>query len=248
MRLNHSLSPIATLFVTLGLAASGSAAADDHFRQHDAHVHGVVEVNIAQDGQDLLMEIHAPGADVVGFEHAPQTDEQKAAIENAIAKLKSPDSTWMLTANAKCQLVESQVTETLSSGSSDGHDHGDHDHDKHDHGDHGHDHDHDKHDHGDHGHDHDKHDHDDHGHDHDKHDHDDHGHDDHDHDHDHDHGAHGEFSAQYTYKCDNIEQLTDVKTQWFTHFPTTERITVNAITEKGQKGGSLTSSSITFRF
>ena len=101
MRFNQSLSPIATLFVTLGLAASGSAAADDHFRQHDAHVHGVVEVNIAQDGQDLLMEIHAPGADVVGFEHAPQTDEQKAAVENAIAKLKAPDSTWMLTAKCK---------------------------------------------------------------------------------------------------------------------------------------------------
>ena len=222
MRFNQSLSPIATLFVTLGLAASGSAVADNHFRQHDAHVHGVVEVNIAQDGKDLLMEVHAPGADVVGFEHAPQTDEQKAAIENAISKLNSPDSTWMLTANAQCQLVDSQVTETLTSQEGDAHGH---DHDKHDHDDHGHDHDHDKHDHDDHGHDHDKHDHD-----------------------DHDHGAHGEFSAQYTYKCGDIDKLTEVKSQWFTHFPTTERITINAITDKGQKGGSLTPNSVTFSF
>ncbi|MCQ1060919.1 DUF2796 domain-containing protein [Photobacterium sp. ZSDE20] len=209
MRFNQSLSPVAALFVSLGLSVSSSAFAEDHFRQHDAHVHGVVEVNIAQDGQDLLMEIHAPGADIVGFEHAPQTDEQKAAINNAIKQLKAPESLWVFTANAKCQLVESLATETLTSQEAENH--------------HGHD---------DHGHEHDSHDHDDHGHEHDS----------------HNHGAHGEFTAQYTYKCSDISQLTEVKTQWFTHFPTTERITVNTITEKGQKGGSLTSNVITFRF
>ncbi|MGR5065282.1 zinc uptake protein ZrgA [Photobacterium sp. DNB22_13_2] len=205
MLFNQSLSPVAALFVSLGLSVSISVSAEDHFRQHDAHLHGVVEVNIAQDGQDLLMEIHAPGADIVGFEHAPQTDEQKTAIIDAIKQLKAPESLWVLTANAKCQLVESVATETLTSQEAENHK--------------GHD-------------DHDSHDHDDHGHDHDS----------------HDHGAHGEFSAQYTYKCSDINQLTEVKTQWFTHYPSTERITVNTITEKGQKGGSLTSNAITFRF
>ena len=211
MRFNQSLSPVAALFVSLGLSVSISAFAEDHFRQHDAHLHGVVEVNIAQDGQDLLMEIHAPGADIVGFEHAPQTDEQKAAINDAIKQLKAPESLWVLTANAKCQLVESVATETLTSQEAENHKgHDDHDDHSHDHDDHGHDHD---------------------------------DHDDHD-----DHGAHGEFSAQYTYKCSDINQLTEVKTQWFTHYPSTERITVSTITEKGQKGGTLTSSTVIFRF
>ncbi|GAL37818.1 cobalt-zinc-cadmium resistance protein CzcD [Vibrio maritimus] len=50
-----------------GLVVSQFAVAEDQFRQHDAHVHGHVEFNIAQDGQDLLVEITAPGADVVAL-------------------------------------------------------------------------------------------------------------------------------------------------------------------------------------
>ncbi len=37
-----------------GLVVSQFAVAEENFRQHDAHVHGHVEFNIAQDGQDLF--------------------------------------------------------------------------------------------------------------------------------------------------------------------------------------------------
>lgn len=53
----------------VGATLSGNVLADHHsdhqHRQHEAHVHGQVELNIAQDGHDLLLEITAPGADVV---------------------------------------------------------------------------------------------------------------------------------------------------------------------------------------
>ncbi len=39
-----------------------------------------LDINIAQDGQELLVEVTAPGADVVGFEHAPETAEQKRSV------------------------------------------------------------------------------------------------------------------------------------------------------------------------
>ncbi|QSA19144.1 DUF2796 domain-containing protein, partial [Vibrio furnissii] len=61
------------LALSISAAVCGSAFAHEEFRQHDAHVHGQVELNIAQDAHDLLIEITAPGADVVGFEHAPKT-------------------------------------------------------------------------------------------------------------------------------------------------------------------------------
>ncbi len=132
------------LAVVIGMTVSATAIAEDHFRSHDAHVHGEVEVNIAQDGQELLVEVTAPGADVVGFEHAPQTPEQIAALEKATALLNQPSKLFAFE-GADCTLEYKSVTHTLGEDDHEGHDHDHegHDHDKHDHDDHeGHDHDH----------------------------------------------------------------------------------------------------------
>ncbi len=246
------------LAVVIGMTVSATAIADDHFRSHDAHVHGAVEVNIAQDGNELLVEVTAPGADVVGFEHAPQTPEQVAALEKATALLNQPSKLFMFE-SADCTLEYKSVTHTLGEDEHEGHDHDDHaahDHDKHEHDDHeGHDHD--KHDHDDHeGHDHDKHDHDDHeGHDHEKHEHDDHEghdhdkHDHHDHEgHDHAAGGHGEFTIEYHYQCSNVAKLDTVETQWFSNFANTESITVNLLTDRVQTQQKLAPNNTSFRF
>ncbi|USD65577.1 DUF2796 domain-containing protein [Vibrio sp. SCSIO 43136] len=192
--------------MTLSLIAtallSTNALAEGEFRQHDAHVHGVVEFNIAQDANQLLFEIIAPGADVVGFEHAPENHDQEHKIEDAEALLKDSSKLFTLSAAAKCTLTEALVTNTLEKEHDDhGHDHDKHDHDKHDHDEH-HDHDHDKHDHDEH--------------------------------HDHDHGGHGEFNIQYQYDCENVDALKTIDTAWFKHFPSTEEIHVNLITDNAQ--------------
>ncbi|OEE05489.1 hypothetical protein OC5_02810 [Vibrio cyclitrophicus ZF264] len=138
------------LAVVIGMAVSTNVLANEEFRSHDAHVHGKVEVNIAQDGQELLVEVTAPGADVVGFEHAPKTAEQKALFEQAIAQLNKPEELFGFN-NTSCTLKFKSVTNTLEGDHDDheGHDHAEHDHDDHE------------------GHDHAEHDHDDHeGHDH----------------------------------------------------------------------------------
>ncbi|MBD1557292.1 DUF2796 domain-containing protein [Vibrio sp. S9_S30] len=238
----------------LAAAIVSTSAQAEEFRQHDAHVHGSVELNIAQDGNELLMEIHAPGADVVGFESAPKNAEQKQQIENALSVLNQADKVMTLSSAAQCKPVFTEVRHTL--GEDDGHD-DKHDHDKHDehHDDDKHDHDkhdehhdddkhdHDKHDehHDDDKHDHDKHDehHDDDKHDHDKHDahHDDddkHNHDKNDHEEHEEDGGHGEFIVEYHFDCGSIAKLNQIDTQWFNHFPSTESISVNMITEKAQ--------------
>ena len=56
----------------------------------------------------------------------------------------------------------------------------------------------------------------------------------HDHDHDHDH-QHGTFTLQYQYQCDNISQLSTIDTQWFSHFPATQTIEINVLTDNAQK-------------
>ncbi|MFA0603221.1 DUF2796 domain-containing protein [Vibrio amylolyticus] len=221
------------LAVSIGLLLSFPTLAESTYRQHDAHVHGHVEFNIAQDGDELLIEVTAPGADVVGFEHQPQNDQQKETLANAIKTLEDANNIFTLNASANCHVEFKSVTHTLDEGAHEEHDHDKHDHDNHDH---------DKHDHD--SHDHDKHDHD--SHDHDKHDHDSHDHDKHEgHDHS---GGHGEFTVEYHFHCDDIEKLQSISTDWFSTFKGTESISVNLLTDKAQSATKLTPTNTTVSF
>ncbi|MGR5134035.1 zinc uptake protein ZrgA [Vibrio alfacsensis] len=199
------------LALVIGLSLTATANAEE-YRQHEAHVHGHVEFNIAQDGKDLLIEITSPGADVVGFEHAPENAEQEKALNNAIADLKDTNKLVAINQQAKCVIEDVYVSHTLGQDSHEGHDHHDHE-----------------------GHDHDNHDHD-----HDKHkDHDEHAHDDH-HDHNgHEHSGHGEFTVEYRYHCDSVADLNSIDTTWFKTFPATESVNVNLFTDTTQSATNL---------
>ncbi|WP_050937106.1 zinc uptake protein ZrgA [Vibrio harveyi] len=205
------------LALVIGLSLTATANAEE-YRQHEAHVHGHVEFNIAQDGKDLLIEITSPGADVVGFEHAPENAEQENALNNAIAALKDTNKLFAINQQAKCVIEDVHVAHTLGEESHEGHDHHDHE-----------------------GHDHDKHDHDKHkDHDHDEHDahHDHDGHEHHE-GHDHEHGGHGEFTVEYRYHCDSVADLNSIDTTWFKQFPATESISVNLFTDTTQSATNL---------
>ncbi|HHY0510062.1 TPA: zinc uptake protein ZrgA [Vibrio parahaemolyticus] len=141
------------LAIVIGLSLSTVATAEE-YRQHSAHVHGHVEFNIAQDGSDLLLEITAPGADVIGFEHAPENAEQEKTLQHAVATLEDSNALFAISPQAQCEIEEVHVEHTLG-GQHKEHEH--HDHEGHDHDEHAH-HDHDKHDHDGHeGHDHSEH-------------------------------------------------------------------------------------------
>ncbi|HHY0479285.1 zinc uptake protein ZrgA [Vibrio parahaemolyticus] len=136
------------LAIVIGLSLSTVATAEE-YRQHSAHVHGHVEFNIAQDGSDLLLEITAPGADVVGFEHAPENAEQEKTLQHAVATLEDSNALFAINPQAQCEIEEVHVEHSLG-GHHEEHEH--HDHEGHDHDEHAH-HDHDGHE----GHDHSEH-------------------------------------------------------------------------------------------
>ncbi|EGR2178724.1 DUF2796 domain-containing protein [Vibrio parahaemolyticus] len=141
------------LAIVIGLSLSTVATAEE-YRQHSAHVHGHVEFNIAQDGSDLLLEITAPGADVIGFEHAPENAEQEKTLQHAVATLEDSNALFAINPQAQCEIEEVHVEHSLG-GQHEEHEH--HDHEGHDHDEHAH-HDHDKHEHDGHeGHDHSEH-------------------------------------------------------------------------------------------
>lgn len=135
------------LSTLIALVCATAAHAEENFRQHEAHVHGHVEMNIAQDGHDLLLEITAPGMDVVGFEHEPQTENEHQQIDQAVALLKDANQLITINSAADCHLESATVHhpegEEEEHEDHEGHDHEDHDHDADAHEDEHADHDHD---------------------------------------------------------------------------------------------------------
>ena len=130
---------ISALAVSSFALALSPAFAEDQHRELGAHVHGHGTLNIAIEDKRVALELEVAGMDVVGFEHAASTPEQKAAVDKAKGLLEKPLDVFALPAAAGCAAAEAKIVIETEA-------HGDHDHD-HDKGDAKDDHDHDGHDH-----------------------------------------------------------------------------------------------------
>jgi hypothetical protein len=93
-------------------------------------VHGHGTLDIAVEDQKVSMELEVPGMDIVGFEHAATTEDQKAAIEEAKAELAKPLSLFKFPAAAACSVKEAKVALEVE------HEDGDHDAEEEKHADH----------------------------------------------------------------------------------------------------------------
>jgi hypothetical protein len=97
------------MFVAVGLGLAVTASAQAQQREAGAHEHGRGTLNVALEGSRLSMELEAPGADIVGFEHRAKTQKQKSAVEAAKKKLAAPQGLFELPAAAGCVLKEAKV-------------------------------------------------------------------------------------------------------------------------------------------
>jgi hypothetical protein len=95
-------------FLTVAAVIATPTFAEDA-RQAESHEHGVGQLDIAFDGNKIAMELHAPGADIVGFEYAATSAEDLAAIDAAIAGLAKPFDLFGLPADAGCKVVEASA-------------------------------------------------------------------------------------------------------------------------------------------
>ncbi len=78
-------------------------------RQLDAHEHGYGILNIAIEGKQILMELRAPGTDIVGFEHAAKSDKDKVRVEAAEKSLSDPLVLFSLPGAAGCSVKSAEV-------------------------------------------------------------------------------------------------------------------------------------------
>lgn len=133
--MRHFIIPV----IATAIACSASAEEKRHL---DAHEHGVGTLNIAFEGNQIAMELEAPGADIVGFEHAPESAEDRESVDAMIAVLAQPLKLFVLSDDAKCSVVEAKAALVGEGAEHDEHhdeDHAEH-HDEHDNEHHGEDH------------------------------------------------------------------------------------------------------------
>lgn len=90
-----------------------------------AHEHGVAHLSLVQDGRTVTLGFESPLDSLVGFEHAPRTDTQKQALQQARVALENAAAVVTLPAAAECVL--GSVTVELPFGEAAHAGHGDHD-------------------------------------------------------------------------------------------------------------------------
>lgn len=127
MRSPLSLSLAALAAFTI----SQPAFAEETHRELGAHEHGHGTLNIAIENDAVAMELEAPGMDIVGFEHAAETDAQKSAMATAKSELAKPLALFKLPSAASCNVTGTDVALEAEHEHDDEHekeaDHGHHD-------------------------------------------------------------------------------------------------------------------------
>ncbi len=98
-----------TLPLIAVMALTASPVLAEEARQADAHEHGVGQLDIAFDGNQIAIELHAPGSDIVGFEYAAESSDDRAAVDAAVAKLAVPLDLFVLPAVAACSVVQASA-------------------------------------------------------------------------------------------------------------------------------------------
>ncbi len=137
-----SLTQLSSLCLLSLSAGSGSVFAQGL----DSHVHGAAELNIAISGQQLQVEFVSPAMNLLGFERAPNSDEETELLNSIINQLLDGGE-WLLgntfaSCEASTQEFEGPVFEAASHDHEDEHDHeheDEHDHEHEDEHDHEHD-------------------------------------------------------------------------------------------------------------
>ena len=93
------------------LVGHGTAVAE--VRQLGPHIHGVSTLDVVVEGNTVSMDLQSPGADIVGFESQPVSDEQKTAVGRANQMLSRPLDLFQFPAAAQCTVASAAATEVF---------------------------------------------------------------------------------------------------------------------------------------
>ena len=165
----------------------------------EAHEHGVGNLNIVLQADEIEFELEIPSENIVGFEHLPETPQEKNKVQEAVSKLRQGNRLFAFPKGTGCRLEKADIDSSLIGKDN-------HSHEKHDN---------------------------------------------HNHDDSHQHqeeetsggGGHSEFSAIYHFDCDKMDQMNYVIIEFFSFFPSTEKMRVQFVHPNGQGATEITAGS-----
>ncbi len=114
--------------VMISLLSIPTVLSAEGMRSSKAHEHGAGTLNVAIENGQVAMELTAPGADIVGFEHAAHDDEERLKVEAAVSDLARPLDLFVLASDAGCSVTAASVKIL---GEKDEHEEDHHAHDEH---------------------------------------------------------------------------------------------------------------------
>ena len=76
---------------------------------HHAHVHGVAKLEVAVEGAGINLHLETPLEGVLGFEHAPGNDKERAIVAQMRKAMANGGALFFPTSAAQCKFVESKL-------------------------------------------------------------------------------------------------------------------------------------------
>jgi hypothetical protein len=97
------------VYLLLLAAAAVPAVAADKHGATGGHRHGIAQLQVAVQGQELHIALEGPADNVLGFERAPKNDEQKRTLQRVEQQLHQPSQLFSLPAAARCTARPARV-------------------------------------------------------------------------------------------------------------------------------------------
>lgn len=110
---------------TIGAVALVVGLGVDAAETHGAHEHGHAVLKLAQEGTEVVVHFECPLDSIVGFEHEPENDEQRTALEEAMRLVQNSENIIRLPATCTSSGEPEVHVPYLTDDHGD--DHGDHD-------------------------------------------------------------------------------------------------------------------------
>ena len=86
---------------------------------HSAHEHGIGRLDVAVEGAHVALELTLPANDVVGFEHRPKSQDDKAKAAKAKQLLEDPAKLFGFSEAAGCAVAVEDVSTSIEEGEED---------------------------------------------------------------------------------------------------------------------------------
>jgi len=104
----YSATTIVAVLSMLSIGLNAESLDHDDHRQQEAHLHGLVEMTLAIEGNTIELNLESPAANIVGFEHPASTREQHASVTRAKMILDMPQQ--LLTfIGTPCQSIAQEI-------------------------------------------------------------------------------------------------------------------------------------------